>query len=225
MSEIIRVPACPDCGELGIPVRGDWFRCSNSDCRAIWKEKDWTKRIAKEKARREAEAKAPKVSSLLSVGEIKCDACDEIIRHGDRYCYKYSAGEKASGGMRYCANCSYAAGWLQWVREKVFNRIVLVMFVTETDKLLDISEVPPEVIRKYRLFLYGSCPSCKRPLVKRTPFLTCGNPACNLYRGLLGFLDKEKVVMLPMRCGCGFMTDSYQEIVEHMQSCSGARSL
>ena len=96
------------------------------------------------------------VISLLGVGEIRCDKCDKIIKHLDRYCYNthecpicrticdtlaaldihfsQQHPSETPRGMRYCINCSLKVGYLKMVRNKKTGELFPAMFALRYEK-------------------------------------------------------------------------------------------
>lgn len=142
MSEINRVPVCPDCGEPGIKVKGDYFRCP--ECKATWEEHGWDILVAKEQVMIEETNKLRNISSLLIVNEETCDECGKLMKHAEKYCYdaNISIKDNSSGiqprrGKRYCAKCSLRAGYLRMVRDTTTGKEYPAMFRLKYEEYVD----------------------------------------------------------------------------------------
>jgi len=98
------------------------------------------------------------VNSLLGIGEVKCDKCDKMIRHLDKYCcnthecpicgatfetiaardshFSQEHPGMPPRGTRYCADCSFKAGYLVKVRNKKTGEVFTVMFVSRDEEII-----------------------------------------------------------------------------------------
>jgi len=77
----------------------------------------------------------PSISSLLSIGQIKCDGCGAIIRHSQRYCYTSDTQQ------RYCTSCSLKAGYFKMVRERKSGEVYPAMFILKDEELVGLNGV------------------------------------------------------------------------------------
>jgi|APFre7841882590_1041340.scaffolds.fasta_scaffold106804_2 hypothetical protein len=50
------------------------------------------------------------VAGLIATGEVKCDGCEKIMRHPDRYAY---ISEEGQPPLRLCEKCSDARGHMR----------------------------------------------------------------------------------------------------------------
>jgi hypothetical protein len=141
-----RFPACPQCQSRGIRVKPDkdWFRCSDTDCNGIWKERDWDMRVAKERQDIRESLVMNTISGCLATGdEILCDECGRTIRHGEKYAIKHDEiidsvddlNRIVKRQKRYCKYCAYRYGWFKIIRDGD-NVEQYVLFVFSTDTLL-----------------------------------------------------------------------------------------
>jgi hypothetical protein len=64
----------------------------------------------------------------LAVGEIKCDGCDQLIEHGERYLL---IEEKEDEQSRFCVECCLNKGYAARVQEK--GEEVLTFFPARLD--------------------------------------------------------------------------------------------
>ncbi len=67
----------------------------------------------------------------IAIGEIKCDGCNHLIEHGERYLL---IEEKEDEKSRFCVECCLSKGYAAYVKEK--GEEVLTFFPT----ILDSSE-------------------------------------------------------------------------------------
>jgi len=72
----------------------------------------------------------PSVSSLLSIGQVRCDGCGAAIRHGERYCYTSDTQK------RYCTDCSLETGYFKVVRDRKSGEVYPAMFVLKDEDLV-----------------------------------------------------------------------------------------
>lgn len=64
----------------------------------------------------------------IAIGEIKCDGCQRLIEHGQRYLLlERSEGEKS----RFCVDCCLSKGYAAYVKEK--GERVLTFFSRKVD--------------------------------------------------------------------------------------------
>ena len=104
------------------------------------------------------------ISSLLSVGETKCDKCGKTIKYRDRYCcnsnecpicgvvfdtvselnihFSQQHPQERLRGTRYCTECSFKTGYLKMIRNKKTNEIYPAIFVMRDEELVDNSISP-----------------------------------------------------------------------------------
>ena len=105
------------------------------------------------------------IISLLGVGEVKCDKCDKMIRHLDRYCcnthecpicgaifdtiteldthFSQQHPQEPSRGTRYCVDCSFKGGYLKMVRNKKTGEVFPAMFVLRDEEAIVENSRPP----------------------------------------------------------------------------------
>lgn len=128
------VPGCPDCGDRGRRLKGDYFWCPS--CHAQWEEKDWDNRMVKEKATMAESRKMEGVISCLVIDELRCDNCGEIMRHAHKYCANYSEmiesieySHKVTHPKRYCKMCSIKVGYLKRVKNTVTGDETVALFI------------------------------------------------------------------------------------------------
>ena len=98
------------------------------------------------------------INSLLGIGEVECDKCKKIIRHLDTYCcnthecpicgatfdtiaerdghFSQKHRGVASRGTRYCAECSFKAGYLKKVKNKKTGEVFMAMFVSRDEEII-----------------------------------------------------------------------------------------
>ena len=197
---IDRVPICPDCGEPGIKVKGNYYRCP--ECRAVWKEQGWENKVAKEVIALENSNKLIGINLLINIAEIKCDVCSETIMTADKYCYNTNelidTGER---GKRYCVKCSFKSGYLRMARNTGTGKVYPVIFLYK-------DEVPHEVtetahVKEMEDYIFGRfCEQCGQQLVKlkwseqpsEDIFIPiCNNGTCSLYHTPQGSRIVEQV--------------------------------
>ena len=99
------------------------------------------------------------IISLLSIGDINCDKCGQLIKHLDRYCcntlecslcgtildtttdlnthFSQEHSNNPSRGTRYCVNCSLEKGYLKMVRGKKHGEVFPAIFVTRDEETVD----------------------------------------------------------------------------------------
>lgn len=64
----------------------------------------------------------------IAVGEIKCDGCNNLIEHGQRYLLIEEQEDEKS---RFCVECCLNKGYAAYVKEK--GEQVLTFFPTRLD--------------------------------------------------------------------------------------------
>ncbi len=64
----------------------------------------------------------------IAIGEVKCDGCNRIIEHGERYLLME---EKEGEKLRLCVECCLGKGYATYVKEK--GERVLTFFPTRLD--------------------------------------------------------------------------------------------
>jgi hypothetical protein len=50
------------------------------------------------------------IAGLIATGEVKCDGCEKIMRHPDRYAYVAEDGQPV---QRLCEKCADARGYMR----------------------------------------------------------------------------------------------------------------
>lgn len=134
-----RVPRCPDCGEPGVLVRKEHFRCP--ECHSVWEQVGWRDIITDELDALARTDRTRNIRSLICVVECKCDRCGEEIKIPEKYCYnsniKYNRVDESSGesGARYCVKCSLKLGYLKMVKNKS-GETYPVMFLLKDEEVL-----------------------------------------------------------------------------------------
>jgi len=99
------------------------------------------------------------IISMLSVGDVNCDKCRNVIRHMDRYCnntrechhhltifntiaelnshFIEEHSPEPARGTRYCIDCSLKAGFLRKVRNKKTGEEFYAMLVLRDEELAE----------------------------------------------------------------------------------------
>ena len=99
------------------------------------------------------------IISLLSVGDVQCDKCDQPIKHLDRYCcntlqcpicdtvfdstadldthFNQEHTNVPSRAKRYCVNCSLENGYIKMVKSKKNGEVFPAIFVTRDEERIE----------------------------------------------------------------------------------------
>lgn len=124
-----RVPACPSCHEPGIWVKGEFFRCSDRECGAVWLERGWQNRLEDEEYMKMEMERLKQLNVVVSIGYLRCDKCGKGINPGEKYIV--NARQKSvfttdamlfhADTKRYeriCVNCAVKSIYLKLIEEK-----------------------------------------------------------------------------------------------------------
>lgn len=139
---ISRVPSCPDCGEPGILVKANYYRCP--ECKAVWKEANWEKRMAEEQAALTEADRTMGINALVVIQPMLCDNCGRIMEHAKQYCCNTNEIINDPGNSmapirskRYCVRCSLRAGYMRIVRNTETGKMYPVLFRLEAEEFID----------------------------------------------------------------------------------------
>lgn len=135
-----KVPSCPDCGDRGRRLGGDYFWCPS--CHAQWEERDWDKRMAREKLYWDEAMKMEGVISCINIkDDVPCDNCGKNLEIYEKYCVNHAEmvnhiefGHTVMHPKRYCKKCSIKAGYLKHVRNMHTGEETWVLFVMKDEE-------------------------------------------------------------------------------------------
>lgn len=99
------------------------------------------------------------IISLLSIGDVTCDKCGQLIKHLNRYCcntlqcpqcniilgatteldthFNQEHTNTPSRGTRYCVDCSLEKGYLKMVKGKKSDEVFPAIFVTRDEERVE----------------------------------------------------------------------------------------